>query len=380
MIAVLADDFTGAAEMAGISFRYGLETVIHWSGKLILEDMDVCIACSDSRSLPQAQAMEVTERMVNMLKAIQPYIYFKKTDSVLRGYVLDELHLQLNLLELKRALFIPANPSFNRIIHNGVYLVNGQPLDQTPFREDPEFPTHTSDVKQLLESRSKFTTQILTKDAALNESGIMTAEVQTVEDIRSWVDQIRKGVLLAGAGDFFTECLANNNEEKLISKPGFDWPLLYVSGTSFKASQEYIRQVANRNQPVFYMDLPLLEAEEQEKEVWIRNIAACLKENNKAILAIDPKLELQAQLGPVWLRSQMAIVVHKIIVAAGALELFVEGGSTAAAILHRLDIAFMEPVAEFRRGVVKMKCSPGDLMLTVKPGSYPLPEQVLERF
>jgi len=251
MIAVLADDFTGAAEMAGISFRYGLETVIHWSGKLILEDMDVCIACSDSRSLPKSQALEVTERMVNLLKAIQPYIYFKKTDSVLRGYILDELQLQLNLLDMKKALFIPANPSFKRIIKDGIYFVNGIPLDQTPFTEDPEFPAQTSVVKQILESRSIVSTQVLPKGAGLVESGITTAEVQTVEDIRNWVDQIRNGILLAGAGDFFTECLAINNEEKIRPQPGFDWPLLYVSGTSYKTSQNYTKQLAEKGAPVF---------------------------------------------------------------------------------------------------------------------------------
>jgi len=126
--------------------------------------------------------------------------------------------------------------------------------------------------------------------------------------------------------------------------------------------------------------LHLLQSEDHEKETWIGKIADCIKEKKNAILAIDPALELPTQFGPVWLRNQMAIVVHKVIVATSVLELFVEGGSTAAAILHRLNIAFMEPVAEFSRGVVKMKCSPGDLMLTVKPGSYPLPEKVMERF
>ena len=380
MIAVLADDFTGAAEMAGISLRYGLETILHWQGKLVLEEMDVCIACSDSRSLPKSQALEVTARMVEMLKAIQPHIYFKKTDSVLRGYVLDELTLQLQLLNWRRCLFIPTNPSFDRIIRERQYYVGGVLLNETSFRNDPEFPATSSDVKELLEKKSEHTVIYLPRSAPLQEQGVQIAEVETLEDIRKRVDQIRKGLLLAGTGDFFTECLALNYDARVLPVPGFEWPLLYVSGTNFLSSKQTIAGWKNAGQPVFYLDLELLGSPESKQEEWIQSIATALKEQHKAVLAIDPDLNLPEGYGPVWLRQQMAVITHRIIMAAGVLELFVEGGSTAAAILHRLDIAFMEPVAEFRRGVVKLKCTPGDLLLTVKPGSYPLPEQVLGRF
>jgi uncharacterized protein YgbK (DUF1537 family) len=50
MIAVIADDFTGAAELAGISLRYGLTVSVCLHDE-ISTDADVLIISTDSRSL-----------------------------------------------------------------------------------------------------------------------------------------------------------------------------------------------------------------------------------------------------------------------------------------------------------------------------------------
>ena len=49
-IAVIADDFTGAAELAGISLRYGLTVSVCLHNE-ISTDADVLIISTDSRSL-----------------------------------------------------------------------------------------------------------------------------------------------------------------------------------------------------------------------------------------------------------------------------------------------------------------------------------------
>jgi uncharacterized protein YgbK (DUF1537 family) len=50
MIAVIADDFTGAAELAGISLRYGLKVEL-CVGKVEYKNADVLVVSTDSRSL-----------------------------------------------------------------------------------------------------------------------------------------------------------------------------------------------------------------------------------------------------------------------------------------------------------------------------------------
>ena len=74
----------------------------------------------------------------------------------------------------------------------------------------------------------------------------------------------------------------------------------------------------------------------------------------------------------------MAKAVATIIAGENIKEIFIEGGSTAAAILHELNIKKLSPVNEMQRGVVRMKVN--DLFITVKPGSYKIPEQIKEMY
>ena len=88
--------------------------------------------------------------------------------------------------------------------------------------------------------------------------------------------------------------------------------------------------------------------------------------------------DVDFSLSAAELRQWMATVVKKVIEAAGIKELFIEGGSTAAAILQELNIKMLEPVNELSRGVVRMKAD--DLFITVKPGSYQLPDEITKLF
>ncbi len=70
----------------------------------------------------------------------------------------------------------------------------------------------------------------------------------------------------------------------------------------------------------------------------------------------------------------MAKAAKEIIERESVKEIFIEGGSTAAAVLQELSIKELLPVNELQRGVVRMKAN--DLFITVKPGSYQLPEEI----
>ncbi|MEI9955948.1 MAG: nucleotide-binding domain containing protein [Ferruginibacter sp.] len=74
------------------------------------------------------------------------------------------------------------------------------------------------------------------------------------------------------------------------------------------------------------------------------------------------------------LRTTMAKAAKEIIERESVKEIFIEGGSTAAAVLQELSIKELLPVNELQRGVVRMKAN--DLFITVKPGSYQLPEEI----
>jgi uncharacterized protein YgbK (DUF1537 family) len=89
MIVVIADDFTGAAEIAGISLRYGL-TVDLCTSNILPSNADVVIVSTDTRSLSLNEALLKYKKILEQLKELSPSFFYKKIDSVLRGYVGEE--------------------------------------------------------------------------------------------------------------------------------------------------------------------------------------------------------------------------------------------------------------------------------------------------
>src|SRR5688572_12487306 len=120
MIAVIADDFTGAAELAGIGLRYNLQIQIAMPG-VPNDNADLFIVSTDSRSMTKEQAVAIHGKVVKDIMKLNPEFIFKKIDSVLRGHVLDELKIQMAIMERSKALILPANPSLGRSIRDGVY-------------------------------------------------------------------------------------------------------------------------------------------------------------------------------------------------------------------------------------------------------------------
>src|ERR1035437_26642 len=149
MIVVIADDFTGAAELAGIGLRYNLRvemnTLVNLQSKA-----DLLVIATDTRSMKRQEALLEMEMVTKEVARLNPTLIFKKVDSVLRGYVTEELLVHIHTLNHTRALVVPANPTLGRTIINGQYFLNQEPLHLSDFSNDPEFPIKTSTVVELL--------------------------------------------------------------------------------------------------------------------------------------------------------------------------------------------------------------------------------------
>src|SRR5690349_11683933 len=101
MIIVIADDITGAAELAGIGLRYGLRVKLAAKVRKY-EDTDLLILYSNTRSMEKDQAVETMKQLTLKAGTLSPLFVYKKTDSVLRGHVLAELKAQMEVLELEK--------------------------------------------------------------------------------------------------------------------------------------------------------------------------------------------------------------------------------------------------------------------------------------
>lgn len=362
MIAVVADDLTGAAELAGISLRYGLKVELY-TGEVTATDADIMIVSTDSRSLKKDAALKITADVLNQLLELKPEFIYKKIDSVLRGYVLDELKVQMQLSGKSKAVVLPANPSLGRTISNGEYFIDGKKNTETGFVNDPEFPVSSSFIKEILNDDS---VKVLKYSDFLPDQGIIIGEAVTVDHVKRWASITDQSFVLAGAGDFFTAILNNRYAVRLQEKVILQKPHLYVCGTAFNERKEFISKISEEVDCVSYMPDVI-------NEEWLKKTCSIVKEKGKAVLAID-----DSNISALELRTTMARAVNEIVERENVKEIFIEGGSTAAAILEELKIKQLSPMNELQRGVVRMKVN--DLLITVKPGSYKLPEEIKRLF
>src|SRR5688500_9087402 len=186
MIAVIADDFTGAAELAGISLRYGLKVDLSL-GEVNSTNADVLVVSTNSRSLHKEDAINATKKTVQHITSLKPSFIYKKIDSVLRGHVIEEINVQMQLPGFKKAFILPANPSLGRTISDGNYFIDNKKIHKTAFATDPEFPINSSSIIDMLGYDQ---VNILKHTDSLPQQGIVVGEAETFDDISTWANKI----------------------------------------------------------------------------------------------------------------------------------------------------------------------------------------------
>jgi uncharacterized protein YgbK (DUF1537 family) len=375
MISVIADDFTGAAEMAGIGLRFNLKTELSVAGRVDTK-ADLLVVSTDSRSMGIEEAGKITADTVTGMQLLKPVLLFKKIDSVLRGHVVDELRIQMQQLGLQKGLIIAGNPSLGRTIRDGRFFIDGVPVHETGFATDPEFAIKDASVLRMMNVRDGEVT-VLKHSDPLPDKGIVLGEVNSVEDVAKWAARVDSKWALAGAGDFFAELLRRNYSEQPQKEIRLEFPFLYVSGTAFEKNASFIKEADRKLKLVKYLPAEMMKTGQMDED-WVKDAQQVLEENKKLIIAIDADVKRNVEASAASLRTTMARAVKEIVENGNVREIFIEGGSTSAAILHALGIVKLPLVNEISRGVVRTKVD--DLYITVKPGSYGLPSQIKELY
>ncbi len=385
LIAVIADDITGAAEVAGVGLRHGLRVALDTIVTAVPSDAQLWVVALDTRSMQRDGAVKEITKTVTQLSQLGVCQIFKKTDSVLRGHVVAELEAQAKIQGKSAVLLCPANPAGGRKIVDGTYYVNDIPLHETGFSKDPEFPATTSSVVELLKNISQIPVSI--------------ANASSVEDLQSLAERADDNIILAGSAAFFeawlvhachferSEAKSKNLQSQVEmsrqvqhdAEKNNSARTLIVCGSAFHASHERVERARENGISVSYIS-PLWIGTPQLEQ----NLRACevqaqqaLQQNGRAVVAIDlPTLEGKA--AAVALRTAVMKVTANVLQSVDIHEVIIEGGATAFAIAECMGYTRFLPVNELVPGVVRMKVlGHQSLYLTIKPGSYEFPRGIL---
>ena len=386
MLTIIADDITGAAEIAGIAHRYGLHTMltVYKDGMVWPDtDADILVVATDTRSMDPHGAMCVTARIAHEADR-HGDIIFHKTDSALRGHVVEEIHAIMDSTHYTQALYLPANPSKGRIISHGIYYIatpphGGEhsvmtPIAETPFSFDPEFPATTSSLAE------RFATTAYTSTLGR----ISMPDAVSAEDIMLIVDGIMKRdggrqTIMAGAADLFTALIERlygiSHREPapfagLAAGRGSERTVMIVRGSTQSTQQGPLLPVETMPDSVFH--------EQQEPDVWAQQAreryTSRYAQEGGCILTIGDKPVREGKHAAVYLRTAMATACHRMTEGNEPDELVIEGGATAYAIISRMRQHTFSITDEIAPGVVRMAVSNANgtktTYITLKPGSY----------
>ncbi|MCP4453818.1 MAG: four-carbon acid sugar kinase family protein [Planctomycetes bacterium] len=383
MIVVIADDLSGAAEMAGLGWRFGLRTQVQQRFNAAA-DVDLIVVDTQNRAKSQQAAVEACEVLAYRISRSPGTWCYNKVDSVLRGHVYAELRARMKIWKKSNVILAPANPSRGRIISNGRYLINGRPLDQTDFANDPQHPVTSCRVMDLLNGDSECSAYSVGYDRYMpDKAGICVAEVTDSEDLKHWAAHVDDNTLAAGGADFFAALLTNRLPAHAPRKPLAMEPVtgqtLFVCGSTSESARAAVGAAENLGVPVCRMPEPLVQgpsSDPQWIDQWTRTVVETLQRRGCAIVAVDRPVIKHAEKA-CQLAFHMARLVECVLGHTTLSELFIEGGGTADAIVDRMAWDTLNVLGEYRPGVVCTGLSGGEtLRVTIKPGSYAWPDGI----
>lgn len=381
MIAAIADDLTGAAEIGGVALRHALTAEVQ-TGRYRRPCSDVVVLDTDSRSMKRDRSQASVRNAARAVEPIDAELIYKKVDSAMRGNLMAEIETLLVELAKDRALLIPANPTLRRTIRNGKYFVGGIPLHDTDFSRDLEHPIRTSEVLDLLGESESFKARVFRNPQPIPCGTIAIGEAESLKDLLAWASCLAPSCLAAGASDFFAAMLKSRGFR--MASAGRERPSqggeksLYVCGSRSDYSHQALGRAKKLGLPIAWMPQGILQGNpEKHMNAWVENASRLLKRHSLVIVALGDLPDSDPALAH-RLRDYTAALVKKVLHKAPVEQLYVEGGATSSGIVAALEWTRFFPVEELSRGVVRMKIDGCErLHITMKPGSYPWPEGML---
>ncbi len=158
----IADDYTGASDLANMLRRNGLRTVQTIGiprSSLALPEVDAVVVSLKSRSIEAERAVSLSLEAEQWLRGRGAgHVLFKicstfdSTDAGNIGPVIDALRDRAGAGPV---LVNPAFPETGRSVFEGYLFVNGVPLHESPLKDHPLNPMRDSSLVRVLQRQSR---------------------------------------------------------------------------------------------------------------------------------------------------------------------------------------------------------------------------------
>lgn len=188
-LGVIADDFTGATDIASFLVTNGLKT-IQLNGltghPALPADVQAVVISLKSRSIPARDAISQSLAALELLRDYGAERFFFKYcstfDSTTEGNIGPVTDALLGALEQDFTVVCPALPINGRTTYQGYLFVNGVPLHESGMRNHPVTPMRDSSLVRLMEGQASGRAGIVNVDTV--EAGTQAVEAR-LQELRS---------------------------------------------------------------------------------------------------------------------------------------------------------------------------------------------------
>ena len=410
LLGCIADDFTGATDLANNLVRGGMRTVQTIgvpAGAAEPVDADAIVVALKSRTLAPADAVAQSLEALRWLRAqgVQQ-VYFKYCstfDSTPGGNIGPVTDALLEALGSRFTIACPAFPENQRTVFNGHLFVGEQLLSDSGMRDHPLTPMTDANLLRVLRPQTRHEVGLVAHDivargaqaigerfAALQAEGVGIAVVDAVSND----DLMRIGAALAGmplvtAGSGIAIGLPQNwrasgrlaggaAADRLPPAAGLR---AVVSGSCSLATNAQVLHFKNSGRPSFAIDPLALAAGDDGVGRALDWPSEPLRDGPVLVYATaEPAAvrQVQAQLGMARAGEIVEQALSRIavgLVGRGVRQLVVAGGETSGAVVQALGVRQMAIGPQIDPGVPwtavrSPACAGEPLHLALKSGNF----------
>jgi len=363
-LGIVADDLTGAMDSSGYFATMGFGTVVILAPSFS-SDADVVVITTNSR----AEAPDIArERVKGAMRSLAGRVVYKKIDSTLRGNIGVELEAAIEELGGEKTIVAPAFPAVGRTTVAGNLLVNGVPVAQTQFANDPILPVKESHIPTLLEKSTRRQVGAVTvEDIKAGPESLYRKISEMPQDIvvcdvteQSHLTGIAQAAalaegrwLLCGSGGLARELhlLIGKMPKTEKAKPTnlSPGPVLVVVGTRNQVAANQLLKAKEA------LGLPILNLETEHLSQ--KDISAHMVAEANHLLDQGGGLALSSTFSQYAPELKHTIPVLMAEIAAGILAsqkfagLFLSGGDIALEVCRRLGVSAIRVHGEVEPGV-----------------------------
>jgi hypothetical protein len=388
ILGCIADDFTGATDLANNLVRAGMRVVqtIGVPREPLRSDVDAVVVALKSRTIKPDLAIEQSLHALKWLQAQgAQQIYFKYCSTFdswyegnTRGNIGPVTDALMDALNTDFTIATPAFPDNHRTVCNGYLFVGDVLLGESGMKDHPLTPMRDSNLVRVLQAQSQkkvglISYKVIAKGSAAITQCINELKTQGVQiavvDALSNDDLIRLGPALknrplvtAGSGVAIGlpanwHLTPNAKSSLLPSAKGFQ---AIVSGSCSQATQAQVAHFKQSGQPAFEIDVMQLDTE-QAKQAQIEKALqwAQLLVSKQAVLiysTADPARvqDVQKRWGVeasgVMIEQTLAQLTQGLV-RLGVSQLLVAGGETSGSCVQALQVTQLQIGPQIDPGV-----------------------------